>query len=93
MCYMMSFKLDHYPLGTWLVFLILGGVVVGLVLIVVWIILPFAIIGTKPILREILAEQKRTNELLEGANVSLARVDVNTRFLATHRDTKAGLER
>ena len=39
-------------------------VVFGIVLAVAWIILPFAMIGTKPILREILAEQKRTNELL-----------------------------
>lgn len=37
-----------------------------LLLVVCWIILPFAIIGTKPILRDILTEQKRTNELLAG---------------------------
>lgn len=35
-------------------------------LVVCWIILPFAIIGTKPLLRELLREQKRTNELLAG---------------------------
>lgn len=35
-----------------------------LVLAVCWIVLPFAIIGTKPLLRELLAEQKRTNQLL-----------------------------
>ncbi|WP_429592648.1 hypothetical protein [Variovorax sp. PvP013] len=29
--------------------------------------MPFAIFGTKPILRELLAEQKRTNELLVEA--------------------------
>jgi hypothetical protein len=34
------------------------------VLIVCWIILPFAIIGTKPLLRQLIAEQKRTNDLL-----------------------------
>lgn len=36
----------------------------GLVLIVVWIILPFAIFGTKPLLRELIQEQRRTNDLL-----------------------------
>lgn len=41
-----------------------------LVLIVGWIILPFAIIGTKPLLRELIATQKRTNELLERAAVA-----------------------
>ena len=39
-------------------------VLFGLVLAIAWIILPFAMIGTKPILRQILAEQKKTNELL-----------------------------
>lgn len=34
--------------------------------VVCWIILPFAIIGTKPLLRELLREQQRTNELLAG---------------------------
>lgn len=39
----------------------------GLVLIAVWIILPFAILGTKPLLRELIQEQRRTNELLKRA--------------------------
>jgi hypothetical protein len=30
-----------------------------------WIILPFAILGTKPLLRALLVEQQRTNALLE----------------------------
>lgn len=41
-------------------------VFIAFVLVVCWIILPFAIIGTKPLLRELLREQKRTNELLAG---------------------------
>jgi hypothetical protein len=36
-----------------------------LVLVVVWIVLPFAIFGLKPLLRELVREQRRTNELLE----------------------------
>lgn len=37
----------------------------AVVLIVVWVILPFAILGTKPLLRELIQEQRRTNELLK----------------------------
>ena len=32
-----------------------------LVLIICWIVLPIAVIGTKPILREILQQQRETN--------------------------------
>jgi hypothetical protein len=39
-------------------------VIFGLVLVVCWIILPFAIIGTKHRLDLIVAEQRRTNVLL-----------------------------
>ena len=42
-------------------------ILAGLVVTVLWICMPFAIFGTKPILRELLAEQKRTNELLVEA--------------------------
>jgi uncharacterized membrane protein len=34
------------------------------VLVIAWIVMPFAIIGTKPLLRDLLSEQRRTNELL-----------------------------
>jgi len=40
------------------------SVLLAVVLIVCWIVLPFAVIGTKPILRELVAQQRRTNELL-----------------------------
>jgi len=36
----------------------------GLALVVSWIVLPFAIIGTKPLLEKLLRETQRTNELL-----------------------------
>ena len=39
-------------------------IVLAAVLVVCWIILPFAVIGTKPLLQQLLAEQKRTNEIL-----------------------------
>lgn len=41
-------------------------VVLGIVLFVCWIILPFAIIGTKHRLDLILDEQRRTNALLSA---------------------------
>jgi hypothetical protein len=43
------------------------GMVMWLILLVIgilWICMPFAIFGTKPLLRELLAEQRRTNQLL-----------------------------
>lgn len=39
----------------------------GFLLLVVWIILPFAVLGVKPLLRELIKEQKRTNVMLELA--------------------------
>lgn len=44
--------------------LMLVAVIFGIVLLVCWIVLPFAVIGTKGLLRELLQEQRRTNELL-----------------------------
>ena len=40
-------------------------VIFGLVLAIAWIILPFALIGTKPLLRQLIAEVQRTNALLQ----------------------------
>lgn len=48
-----------------LAFFYLIAVLFAFVLAICWIILPFALIGTKPILRALLQESKRTNELLE----------------------------
>jgi uncharacterized protein YoxC len=45
----------------------------GLILAIAWIILPFALIGTKPLLRELLKEQRRTNALL--SDQSSKRID------------------
>ena len=46
----------------------LGYVLALMLLIIVmvcWIILPFAIIGTKPLLRELIFQLKRQNDLLD----------------------------
>lgn len=40
------------------------GIVFLFILAICWLVLPFALIGTKPLLRELLAETKRTNALL-----------------------------
>lgn len=37
-----------------------------LVLAILWILIPFAVFGIKGLLRDILAEQRRTNALLSG---------------------------
>lgn len=39
-------------------------VVFGIVLLIAWVILPFALIGTKPLLRQLIKEQQTTNDLL-----------------------------
>jgi hypothetical protein len=44
--------------------LVLILVLFGLLLAVVWIILPFAIFGTKPLLTELIRQQRMTNDLL-----------------------------
>ena len=48
----------------------LGGfgaalILFGFILAILWICMPFAVFGTKDVLRELIAEQKRTNELLQ----------------------------
>ena len=42
-----------------------------IVLAICWIILPFAILGTKPLLYQLLAETRRTNELLLARNATI----------------------
>jgi hypothetical protein len=48
---------------------IVGGLTViwllGIFLVLVWIFLPFALIGMKPLLRELIRETKKTNAILE----------------------------
>jgi hypothetical protein len=44
-----------------------GLLLLSLVVGILWICMPFAIFGTKPILRELLAEQRKTNKLLAEA--------------------------
>jgi hypothetical protein len=48
-------------LGVWMA---LVAIALGIVLTIAWIVLPFAIIGTKPLLKELLAEMRKTNAML-----------------------------
>lgn len=47
--------------GTLYFILLLGAIVV----LVLWILLPFALFGLKPLVRELIAEMRRTRETLE----------------------------
>jgi predicted PurR-regulated permease PerM len=47
-------------------FLTVVAVFFGLALLICWIVLPFAVIGTKDLLRELVAEQKKTNAHLQS---------------------------
>ena len=50
-------------------------IVFGIVLTIAWIVLPFAVMGTKRLLRELISETKRTNALLETAGRARTRID------------------
>jgi hypothetical protein len=43
--------------------------VFGVVLAIAWTVLPFALIGTKPLLRELIGEVRKTNALLQQRKV------------------------
>ena len=36
----------------------------GLMVAVLWVLLPFAVFGIKPLMQQVLREQRRTNDLL-----------------------------
>jgi hypothetical protein len=76
--------MDSFTVGGWytLVFLL------ALVLAVCWIVLPFAVIGTKPLLRQLIQEQRRTNELLMQA-ASRAAANADSRHPAEPRHMSA----
>jgi len=51
-----------YGANTFLWFCILAF---GLILSVLWILVPFAVFGVKSLLHSLIAEQRRTNQMLE----------------------------
>ena len=48
--------------------LILFAWVLPFVLVICWTLLPFAMIGIKPLLRELIQKQRKANELLAKSN-------------------------
>ena len=46
--------------------LYLAAVLFAIVLGILWMILPFAIFGTKPLLRQLISEMRETNALLSS---------------------------
>ncbi|HEY2819151.1 MAG TPA: hypothetical protein VGK44_18680 [Casimicrobiaceae bacterium] len=55
--------------GTAAPFVWLAVVAFGIILAIAWIALPFALFGTKPLLRELIIEVRRTNALLERQRI------------------------
>lgn len=51
-------------------------ILVGVVIAILWILMPFAIFGVKPLLTEILAEARETNKLLKGMQEQVARASI-----------------
>lgn len=54
--------MDAHSSGGLYIALVLFGILVA----VLWIALPFAIFGTKGLLKQLLSEQRKTNALLEA---------------------------
>lgn len=50
--------------------LVLAILIFSIVLTILWILVPFAIFGTKPLLRQILSELRRANDLAARAPVN-----------------------
>ena len=55
------------------VLMIVAGIF-ALILTVLWILVPFAVFGIKPLLRQLIAEQRRTNDLLTTPPVAAGHV-------------------
>lgn len=56
----------------------------GVLVAILWILLPFAVFGMKPLLRTAIEQQRRTNELL-------ARLDASQKSEPAFHDTEPGL--
>jgi hypothetical protein len=57
------------------------AIVSGIALIIAWTVLPFAVIGTKPLLRKLIADIQVTNALLERQVSGELRIDAGDRRL------------
>jgi hypothetical protein len=68
-------EMDHLS-GSASIVMVLGlvAVVLTVVLVVCWIVLPFAVIGMRPLMREQIALTRATNELLKQTNDVLRKI-------------------
>jgi len=55
--------------------IVLVAALLGTVLVICWVLLPFALFGLKPLMRELIQEQQRTNEHLARIKLDLADSD------------------
>lgn len=51
--------------------LMIAAAIFALILTILWILVPFAVFGIKPLLRQLIAEQRRTNDLLTTPPVAV----------------------
>ncbi|RRN78332.1 MULTISPECIES: hypothetical protein [Pseudoxanthomonas] len=58
--------------------LMIAAAIFALILTVLWILVPFAVFGIKSLLRQLIAEQRRTNDLLTTPPVAPAATTVRT---------------
>src|SRR5690606_21408445 len=58
--------------------LMIAAAIFALILTVLWILVPFAVFGIKSLLRQLIAEQRRTNDLLATPPVAPAATTVRT---------------
>ena len=56
-------------------FLALVAVLLAIGISIAWIVLPFAVFGIKPLLRELIEETKKTNALLRRAEEPRQRLE------------------
>ncbi len=60
----------YYPTFAAMGWAMLGFWLLGVFVFIAWILLPFAMFGIKPLLRELVAATKETNRLLAAAQAS-----------------------
>lgn len=70
----MLLTLTNNAANTGMDVLMIAAGVFALILTVLWILVPFAVFGIKPLLRQLLAEQRRTNDLLTTPPVATGHV-------------------
>lgn len=59
--------MDYLSAGASIVMVLaLVAIVLCVTLVICWIVVPFAVVGLKPLVRELIREQQATNKLIEA---------------------------